>query len=107
MKLAFVYNKKERCCLCISMRLGKLSEALKRYLKLSGLLADAHESDGTANNAHGRRQGSLKKLLGQQLRLINIQRAAVIKWRGESKVVIQLLLRPAVEILDRNCRFPL
>lgn len=88
------------------MRLGKLSEALKHYLKLSGLLEDAHESDGVANNTHGRRQHSLKKLLGQQLRLINIQRVAVIKWRGENKAVSQLLVRPAVEILDRNCRFP-
>lgn len=88
------------------MRLGKLSEALKHYLKLSGLLANAHKSDGVANNTHGRRRRSLKKLFGQQLQLINIQRAAVIKWRGENKAVSQLLVRPAVEILDRNHRFP-
>lgn len=50
-----------------------LSEALKLHLKLSGLLGDAHKSDGLANNTQGRTRQSLKKLLSQQSELINIQ----------------------------------
>lgn len=69
------------------MRLGELSEALKHYLKLSGLLVDAHKSNGVANNTHGRTQRSLKKLLSQQLQLINIQSVAVINWGRENKAV--------------------
>lgn len=88
------------------MRLGKLSKAQRNCLKLSGLLANVHESEGVASNTHGRRKHSLKKLLGQHLQLKNIQGAAVIRWKEENKGVSQLLVRPAVEILDRNRRFP-
>lgn len=78
-----------------------LSEALKLYLKLSGLLGDAHKSDGLANSTQGRRRQSLKKLLSQQSELINIQSVAVINWREEQKPVSHLQVSSARDFVSK------